>query len=691
MSRFSSPPDWKSLFSGERPRRRVVRRDERGHRPLQVQSLESREMLSAIPIAVNVPDDIQVSYVYLEVSAVLEAPYMTKAGHTLPTNSVVYYDAAIDDYALAEAGGNFSFQLATNGEIVELPDTNVTGGHIAIGIGSPPNVEYTSKGISTPTAATNPRNVFGLFEYAITSSGLDIDLSEIDQVGFPFTITTTPAAAVPANDGVGITPARQTMFDLYTSFITEQGSSAALFQQSLTAGDTFRILAPQNIITGAASAPKLNPANYLTGGSLTLNTNYYYWITATNASGETGPSNTILAVPYNLSYRSINYPQQTVVLDWGDFADATGYNVYRSIANDPKTGHLIGSTTGSVTTFKDTGLPLQAAVPPTNSYTYNALNSYFNNAIDDFFSHYTAKDSFVIDRDGYTFAGEVAPYKEADQVYDVLTLSTTTGPYANQEFRIFRPYFSNNTNIPRSPAAPTWMPHADQSPAAMILAADGVFNTGGAQPGVDAGVLSDLENSIVSAFNRGIANNFAIAPNNWASEPELNSATPRQHGANNLAPTNVYFYMITATNADGETTVSLERTARTTTTEKAIELEWSAHVTPTHYNIYRKDTPSGDYQLLTTVPNSTPPTMSFIDDGSHTPTTQTPPTYYAPNSISNWYSAFWHQNSSTDPVSGVSINGLAYGFPYDDQGSQSTNFQGFFNRVDINIGRWGSS
>lgn len=680
------------LFFGTRARRRPVPQELLGVRALRVESLETRDLLSAIPIAVNVPVDIQVKDVYLEVSAVLTANYTTKANHTINNGAVVYYDAAIDDYVQATQQGNFSFQLTSNGEIIELPNTYVTGGHIAIGIGNAPIVEFTSKGISTPTAATNPRNVFGLFEYAITDKGLDIDLSEIDQVGFPFTITTTPAAPIPAEAGVGITPPRGNLFDMYTEYITSQGATAALFQQARTAGDGFRIVAPQNIISGAGAQLTLDAANYLTGGKLTIGTPYYYWVTATNAAGgESAPSNVTKAVPYNLSYRGLNYPQQTVVLDWQPYANATGYNIYRSIADDPQTAHKIGSAT--TTEFKDAGLPLGSQVPPTSNYTYNALNAYFNDTIMQFFDHYTAKDSFQMLRDGYLFTGETATWVDPHTKYPyaVLNLSPTTGPFQHEDFLIFRPFFTSNTNLGGMFPPPSWMPHPDQSPAAMILAADGVFNTGSAQPGADAGTLSDLQNSVVSAFNRGIATNFNIHPNNWAAEPELNSAAAVSHGANNLAANTSYYYVLTATNSDGETTTSLERKATTTSTNKAVQLNWSATLPPTHYNVYRSTTPGSGYELVTTVPNpSNLPATSFYDDGSHTLTKQSPPIYYAPGTVANWYSAFLHQNSTNDPVNGVSINSLAYGFPYDDQGSQSTNFQSFFSRVDINIGQWGT-
>ena len=153
----------------------------------------------------------------------------------------------------------------------------------------------------------------------------------------------------------------------------------------------------------------------------------------------------------------------------------------------------------------------------------------------------------------------------------------------------------------------------------MILANDGVFNDGGYEPGVSAAVLSDLENSIVSAFNRGIADTFTIAPNNWAAEPSLNSATAT---AGSGLSAGTYYYVITATNTYGETTTSIERAATTTATDGQVTLSWTpedgptqgAPDGPTQYNIYRSTTPGTGYQLVGTVLNNgVNPVISYTD------------------------------------------------------------------------------
>ena len=65
--------------------------------------------------------------------------------------------------------------------------------------------------------------------------------------------------------------------------------------------------------------------------------------------------------------------------------------------------------------------------------------------------------------------------------------------------------------------------------------------------------------------------------------------------------------------------------------------------------------------------------------------------YYAPGTTSNWYAGFFHQNSTTNPTTGVSLRGLAYGFAYDDQGNDSTNMNYAFTQIDVNLAPWAAS
>ena len=275
-------------------------------------------------------------------------------------------------------------------------------------------------------------------------------MSEVDQVGFPFTITTTPAAPMPAEDGVGITQNRTDLFNLYSQYIAGQGATAALFEESLTAGTPYRILAPQHLIEGT-QAPLAGAPAYSAGGSLVTGDKYYYWITATDASGETSVSNVTQVVPYNNSQGGHNTPYDTAILNWSASPDATGYNIYRSLTNDSTTAQFVGSST--TTSFSDPGNTPTSQAPPANSYTYNPLNAYFNQAIENFFSHYTAAGSFTMNRDGYTFTGQVdTNYQTEGHTYTVLELTTTSLP--GQTFPDLRPVFQQQYEHHRASRRP---------------------------------------------------------------------------------------------------------------------------------------------------------------------------------------------------------------------------------------------
>jgi hypothetical protein len=119
----------------------------------------------------------------------------------------------------------------------------------------------------------------------------------------------------------------------------------------------------------------------------------------------------------------------------------------------------------------------------------------------------------------------------------------------------------------------------------------------------------------------------------------------------------------------------------------------------TKYHIYRTTTPGSGYTRIHTIDNGdSPPASSWTDDGKPDGTIA-PPVFFAPGSTSNWYAAYWHLNSTTDTTDGVSINGLAYGYPYDDQGGFSTNIQwvsasdgsGVPDTVTIHLVGWGGA
>jgi len=112
---------------------------------------------------------------------------------------------------------------------------------------------------------------------------------------------------------------------------------------------------PASSPLGSPAAP--NVATVGTPGSTT----YYYWVTATNASGETLLSPSGVITTSNGTLDTNNYNQIT----WSAVSGATGYRVYRSNnANAPSGAgnHLVGETTGL--TLNDQSNTLSTATVP---------------------------------------------------------------------------------------------------------------------------------------------------------------------------------------------------------------------------------------------------------------------------------------------------------------------------------------
>lgn len=280
----------------------------------------------------------------------------------------------------------------------------------------------------------------------------------------------------------------------------------------------------------------------------------------------------------------------------------------------------------------------------------------------------------------------------AQATYSVLQLtaqSAGTNIQAGDVVSIYYPVFATNTinaptinNLP-PPPMPIWMQATNgepggssiyESPGQMVFGCDAVFASNAYDPDSNDNAVGDIENSIVSAFNRGIALNYNIPPDNWAAFPSMVNppivAVPAG-STGTLAP-NTYYYVVTAVNPYGESTPSLEVSATVGTPGQAVTLSWAngpAAPPASSFNVYR-GTSSTNLTLIASGNVGT----SYTDLGGQPSSTTTPPNqYFTPGTNSNYYAAYVQSNSSLNPTTGVSINGLSYGFPYSDQGGTSTN------------------
>lgn len=114
----------------------------------------------------------------------------------------------------------------------------------------------------------------------------------------------------------------------------------------------------------AALATPVNAAftTSTTGGSLAATTAYWYRVSAINAYGETLAS-------AETSITTGAGATNTVTVNWGAVAGATGYKVYGRTTG----GQLLIATVGAVTTYTDTGSITPAGALPTANTTAHTL------------------------------------------------------------------------------------------------------------------------------------------------------------------------------------------------------------------------------------------------------------------------------------------------------------------------------
>jgi hypothetical protein len=204
--------------------------------------------------------------------------------------------------------------------------------------------------------------------------------------------------------------------------------------------------------------------------------------------------------------------------------------------------------------------------------------------------------------------------------------------------------------------------------------------------------LGNIQNVIVSALNRGLTsyNDPAAAPadpglqpDQWvnpllfAADPVASPGGPTP--ASSLAGR--YYYVVTTVLPGGETVPTREVVATLQPGDNRVSLSWlpingnpDPSLNPVGYRVYRSTSPGAEVLIAELGPDQT---TGWTDEfTSSSPLGGPPPSqFYAAGNVSNLYSAFLHRNSTTDPAAGISVNGLAYGYPFDDQGSFSTNIQ----------------
>lgn len=166
----------------------------------------------------------------------------------------------------------------------------------------------------------------------------------------------------------------------------------------------------------------------------------------------------------------------------------------------------------------------------------------------------------------------------------------------------------------------------------MVFACNGVFADNTFQPlstyDGSPTILADLENQIASALNRGVATSQLIE---IGSIPTGSGSTPDPAG----------YYYATATVTDS-TKLQVGMNVRGPGTNGPLTVDSIDQSDPTQIKL-------ASLEPIFPV-NTQPLTFAF---------------YYVPGGTWNYYAKFFHDPS-------VSLAGLAYGFPFDDQGGTST-------------------
>ncbi len=682
----------------------------------------------------------------------------------------------------------------TTSYTVNLPATQyLQSGVVAMFLGSSVGIPVTTGVPGSPTVGTNPDDVFSLFEFtyvqdAAGNATLDVDISNVDQVGFTYTVQSSGAPFPLAE--VGSTVARGTVFSRFaTAFPAGTPYNSCLLYGIGQVGGSaqqLRLVAPQDVLQAVAAPTALSfiqPTGAATATPFNANS-YFYQTTEATATGETVPGPA--AFGGFLLGRNGQPQASEVNVGWQSGGTPTAYtptnpsaqtiNLYRvaigaldagsAVPPPPATGYqrvaslsiaAWNAQTGPY--YVDSSATVGTQTPPASSYGFEGLSTWFDGPLQDFFNRY-AKNTFALFQsnqnggtNGTLWTGtvlEVAPdsgtaittqqyidengnaqsiaatwqwgdgtqtYKVLQLVgnaYDASNLSTipaagasglTQGEYQGAVLNIYVPYFTGNTGLSSIPwpdgttytlpSAPAWLQNAGNGPSQMVFGCAGVFATPNDPDAVAQSsfavlalnALTNLQNVIVSALNRGLATGygFAVPPQGYScllNFSQAPSATPSTTG---LAAGTYTYYLSGTLNDGSESALSWAQTI-VLTQASSVALTWNPQAAALYkqVNVYRQ-AGTGPIQLIAALSNTTPPPVSTYTDTNAAlptqPTTGAPFVFYpdwndasgANYVASNLYSAFVHQNLTVDPTNGISINGLTYGYPFDDQGGFSTN------------------
>ncbi len=239
----------------------------------------------------------------------------------------------------------------------------------------------------------------------------------------------------------------------------------------------------------------------------------------------------------------------------------------------------------------------------------------------------------------------------------------TTGEYEGDVLNIYFPYFKENTGLSSVslsekisytvPPAPDWMENAGFFPGQMVFGCAGVFATGNdpdaikqaiiMKNGVPARVhgklqynglasraLTNLENVMVSAMNRGVATgyNFTIAPQQYTCTFAFSQPASIDEASSGV-PKGIYTYYLAGVLKDGtETTLCVPQTVHLDK-GAAVTLHWKPQPEALYeaIRVYRRKSGETSFQANKNDITNTNGVSSYTDKDQFAPAT--PFVFYA--------------------------------------------------------------
>lgn len=424
--------------------------------------------------------------------------YLTQSapGQTLAFTAITN-ETIVPTFTLFKA--NSVLGTKTNLIISNSPSGRLNAFRIVFSIGKAPVIDIHNGQPYFPGASNssdpNDDIIYDFVEFTQRSAPNDgvlfINTTQVDQVGIPFEMQTVPTDSIKTN-GVGITKSYTTLKTDYASYIKDRIPASVSNNPTIDAftalAMTNRILNPADAITnppGGTALPSLD-----TFFDVALTTFYNKYIGAGNTyilnrngycfSGQTITGYSPASYSYNGTCTGASIiipPTITTCLQSGMKVTGTGVNDGTTISA------VKVDSNGTTVTLSTAGVPQTT----TSDYKFTVIDTY-----------------------------------TVLQLTEITSAIDTTPVSGGQVYQIYAPYFGGDdypTNFPiednSSRATPPTPPWIDQNSAGRMVFgnlgafADGSFQANAKQlTGTNAGaqILLDIENTIVSAFNRGVAN-----------------------------------------------------------------------------------------------------------------------------------------------------------------------------------------